>query len=210
LVANTVSFALADGQYIQYHENYDSKGPCIRIQIGDQNIARAVARAISDSFTVISNWEAKAAGLSEAQNSSFQFAEKTIAAFAAEAAKLSQTSADSMTQLHDAMRKLSIDIEKEYQGKRASLETEYSQMRATLEKEIQGKNRDLDEREKAHREDVKRFELRNNTVIRRQLLGEIRAAIKTEEEVKVPKGTEDKRQPVHNLCIGTIVLAVTL
>lgn len=80
------------------------------------------------------------------------------------------------------------------------LEENYLDKEKKLDETIHKKEADLDNREKKFREEKAKFDQRENTVVRRSLLNDIKDIIKQNSEAKVSNETLLKRRPILVIC----------
>jgi cation transport ATPase len=139
-----------------------------------------------------------------------EFAQRTIAGFATEAAKLSQSTAANFETFVRGVKERSLELETQYRDKALELEGSFRNKQEALDAEHRTKLQEIEAKEKQHAEAVKQFELRNNTVVRRDLLKEIRSKIEQQRTIEISKGTIKKRLIVHGVCGLTLFIAVVL
>jgi hypothetical protein len=137
----------------------------------------------------------------------FRFAEKVIGSFATEAARLSQDTAKHFGEFVDGVKQRTLELEAQFQARHSELETTFRERQQAVDLDHQAKLKAFEEREKAHTEEVKQFELRNNTAVRRDLLKEIRNKVEEQKTIKITEDTLGKRRIIHQICGSTLALA---
>ncbi|HEV2695451.1 MAG TPA: hypothetical protein VG347_21325 [Verrucomicrobiae bacterium] len=187
--------------------------PALTIDTGhlavDENVHKVVD-AIGAIFTIVPRSQISKKALAETQVAGLDFAEKTIARFASEAVKLSQSSTKNFDDFVEGVRKRTLELEKQFQQQTQELQEKHQKREADLDSSFQGKLKDLEGREKLHNEAVKQFELRNNTVVRRDLLKEIRNKIEQQASIKISPSTVSKRWIIHVVCALTMIISIAL
>jgi hypothetical protein len=106
------------------------------------------------------------------------------------------------------VKQRSLELEDQFQKKATELEERFGKKNEELETTYGAKVTELEEREQEHAEAVKRFELRNNTAVRRDLLREIRNKIEEQKTIQISEGTIQKRRIIHGTCIVTLLLSI--
>lgn len=200
----------APGWRLRYYLDRNSQGPAITIEIHDSHrnatLEKGLINALAQKFNFITQWEAKSLAITDSQLAGLRLAERTIATFASESAKLSQSATQNFESFVAGVKKRTLELEEQFQKKSEDLDAKYQKREEDLNRSHAGKLKDLETREKEHAEAVKQFELRNNTAVRRDLLKEIRNKIEQQKEVTISKATTSKRTIIHVVC-GAILLA---
>jgi len=197
LDVRSVTFNTSDGWRLLYADS-SSEGPHITLFVEPENVERAarIADALNKHFTLIPRSEFASLHLPTEQLEALKFAERTISSFATEAAKLSQAGVKSIEEYARLIREKTLELEDRFRGKENEIEQKYA-----------AKFQQLEQRESAHAEQVKLFDLRNNTVVRRDLLREIRTKIDTQKTMEVSPATSRKRYIIHAICLITLFLS---
>jgi len=186
--------------------------PLVRVHVNDHQrdleSEKTLARALKGALPVISKHEVGRLALSEQQLEGFKFSQQVIASFATEAARLSQDTAKHFEQFVASVKARTLELEAQFQQKNTELDHAFREKQQALEQEQQSKLKNLEHREQAHADAVKRFELRNNTAVRRDLLEKIKAKIEEQKQFKITDDTSRKRWVIHGICSATMLLSV--
>ncbi len=193
-------------------EDSNSKlGPLLRYYIPDNQQTNSnqliVGESLNKYFTIIPKSSVSAVAIQEAQLKGFQFAERVVASLASETAKIASASTTSFEEFVAGVKERTLELEDQFQVKANELEHRFVEKSRILEEDHASKVRQLKELENAHAENVKSFELRNNTAVRRDLLREIRNKIEEQKTIQISPETINKRRIIHITCISTMVLA---
>jgi hypothetical protein len=193
LDARSVSINVTGTFTITYNESKE-EGPHIVLKMAghDQNNLSSkthVIDALHKNFTFVRHSELMSSVIPESQKNLFEYVERTIGTFAVEAAKLSQLSASNVQKLSELIVEKTNDLEKHYQTKSQDLESKYEL-----------KSHELDDSMRKHKEAVARFDLRENTAVRRELFNKIQTIVSEQKDVKITESTLQKRLPVHIVC----------
>lgn len=165
----------------------------------DANRIIQVFDALSKHLPLSRRAEIAFSQLPDGQKEALQIAAQINNDFSAQAARLSQASTRHSQEVATLLCEKTDELDKRFVVKESALEERYLQKISMLEL-----------REKEHEATVKAFELRNNTAVRRDLLGKIREIIGEQEDVKISEGTVRKRIAVHTICIVTMLAAAIL
>jgi hypothetical protein len=214
LEASTLFMDSAPGWRLRYYSDHNHQGPAMAIEVHDShrnaNVERSLIKALNERFTFITQWEAKAIMMTESKEAGFRFAERTIASFASEAAKLSQSTTQNFESFVAGVKTRTLELEAQFQKKSDELDAKYQKREEELNGSHANKLKDLGAREKEHAEAVKQFELRNNTAVRRDLLKEIRNKIEQQKKIEISPETSGKRRIIHGVCAITLGAAAIL
>lgn len=121
--------------------------------------------------------------------------EVAMGALESNATELQKLVAQQIAANQDHVRQIQTDLNKEYLQRQNELDEKHND-----------KLKAIEQREEALRNRQEEFDLRDNTVVRRDLLKEIRTLIKTYEVARISKHTSRKRWVTHAIC-WTVMLA---
>lgn len=202
-----VTVLLPPGSSLTYYASHgDPKRPMLVVdaQNSDEGMCRALVRELKSLLPVIPECDVGRAALADQQVAGFQFAERTIASFATEAARLSQDTTRIFGEFMAGVKQRTLELEAQFQTRHSELETAFRERQRTLDLENQSKLKEIEGRENIHAEMVKQFELRNNTAVRRDLLETIRGKIEEQKKIEISPETLSKRQIIHWICSVTL------
>jgi hypothetical protein len=204
LQVHSVNVVIAESWTLTYNNSEADPFINLRLDMPGQEpelLDRAVkiGSALQHHFPLIHKAERGSLRLPPEQLEAFKFAEATIGRFAAEAAKVAQSTTKNFDEFSKIVRERVTELDARYAAKETELDARYQQ-----------KVTDLDTREAAHTENVKQFELRNNTAVRRDLLREIKSKIENQAVLKLSPGTSAKRWILHIVCGLTLLLSAGL
>jgi hypothetical protein len=190
---NDYSFAIAT-----------DKGFCIRLStsgIRENDFQRIIpiSDALHKQFNLFRQQEVFESSLPTAEQNAIQTARTIVLDFAAQAAKLSQLSADNTEKMNQ------IIIEKT-----TALDQRYEKKNTDLDEAHRNRTKELNDEKEAFKRDKAQFDARENTVVRRDLLKQIERILGVQKKIEITPDTIKKRRPVHVICITAMALAFCL
>lgn len=158
-----------------------------------------VADALNKHFNLFRQAETSASFIPDQEQSALKTAQTILLEFASQAARLSQLSADNTEKMNQIIIQ-----------KTAALEQLYEKKNASLDEAHQKKTKELSDEREAFAKDKAKFDARENTVVRRDLLGKIQAIIENQKKIEITTDTLSKRKPVGYVCSALFSLSVLL
>ena len=165
-----------------------------------ENIFQAIA-PISDAlhkhFNLLRQQEAAESAIPDAEKNALQAARTILLDFSSQAARLSQLSASNTERMNEIIITKTEELDKRYQQKNQELDEKH-----TI------KSKELEGREEAFRKERAKFDARENTVVRRDLLAKIEVILGEQKKIQITPETINKRLPVHGICLTAMFLAL--
>lgn len=210
--ATRIQIPIHNGWQLSYlAEDNNKAGPLLRLNGTDNPpnppAAFTLANSLNKHFTIIPKSEVAALTLSETQLRGFEFAQRVVAGLASETAKISTAATTNFENFVAGVKERSLELEEQFQKKADDLEARFIKKTEELEASHTLQQKELEVEKNAHAEEVKKFELRNNTAVRRDLLREIRTKIEEQKTIQISSGTISKRKIIHSICIFTMILS---
>ncbi len=180
-------------------------------QLNDSARYLALYRQIDELFTLVAEPQLQLAELSPAAQQAIAHQEQTLKTFFAEVSKLAQFNLDQRNQQSEFIRETAERSTEFLRQSTAELNAEFKKREEEFgasarakEEELVAKNNarlaDLEQREEAHRTRVAEFDLRGNTVVRRDNLKNFQKIIEGQRELNLSDATNKKRNVIHALC----------
>lgn len=214
LRCSSMQLQLDDGWRFEYHDPDNGQAPYIQIHIQDsyQSTADrvALAAAIGKRFKILSKFEARATGLQKNEVATLEFAQSIVASLSAETANISRETAKSLDHFVEAMKERTLELERKFTDRTHALEDEFRSKDKELEQRAAARIEEIETREKKLAEEMQKFEMRNNTAVRRDLLRELKQQIAMQKSVEITPETVRKRRVIHLICIGVLLVSGTI
>ena len=197
------SLQLATNQEYYFQINTD-RGFCLQLQTSGtrENIAQNIA-PISDAlhkhFNLLRKQEVFEAALPAAEKDAIQTARTLILDFASQAARLSSLSASNTERMNEVIIK-----------KTEELDARFTKKNTELEESFQKRNKELEGEREGFIKEKAKYDARENTVVRRDLLGKIQAIVETQKKIEITPATIEKRKPVGIICLVMFGVALSL
>jgi hypothetical protein len=158
-----------------------------------------ITDSLQKHFNLLRQQEVIDSALPEAEREALQVSRTILLDFSSQAAKLSQLSADNTEKMNH------IIIEKTN-----ALDQRYEKKNTDLDEAHRRRTKELDDEREAFTKDKAKFDARENTVVRRDLLGKIQTIVENQKKIEITTDTLAKRKPVGNICLFLFVLASVL
>jgi hypothetical protein len=94
--------------------------------------------------------------------------------------------------------------------KTEGLDARYEQKNTDLDEAHRNRTKELNDEKEAFRKDKTQFDARENTVVRRDLLGKIQAIVENQKKIEITSDTIKKRTPIQTVCSIMIISALGL
>lgn len=154
-------------------------------------------------------------GLPRAQKQAIQYQQSTLSQLQTEVEKIAHFNLEQSKQQADFLRRAMSDMEahlkkrdEEIEQKRKQLETQFVENEKLLTEQHNAKLNELQQREEEYKHKVEQLDIRDNMVVRRQLLGQITASIAGQPKFELSKETQEKRIWIHRICLVSIALSI--
>jgi hypothetical protein len=158
-----------------------------------------ISDALHKHFNLLRQQEVTESALPAAEKEAIQIARTIVLDFASQAAKLSQLSASNTERMNEIIIK-----------KTEELDARYTQKNKELDETYNAKNKVLIDSEEVFRKEKAGFDARENTVVRRDLLGKIQAIVENQKKIEITSATIEKRRPIGIICLVLFGLALCL
>jgi len=135
--------------------------------------------------------------LPDGEKAALQTARTILLDFASQAANLSKLSAANTERMNEIIIKKTEELDKRYGEKHQALEDAHTT-----------KAKNLEETKDAFAKEKARFDARENTVVRRDLLAKIERILGDQKKIQITQDTLQKRNPVHWICGITMTVAL--
>jgi hypothetical protein len=197
----SIQLGMDDGFNLTYKRD-GGKPWRIEFEGGRANDAKAILPfldALGKHLDLITHADTLRSALPEREAQVIDYRERTIAAFAVEAAKLSELAAQNTVKLSENIMQRNAELDAAYRDRETKLEATHS---ARLQ--------ELEAREQVLAEKQKLMDTRENTAVRRELFEKIQKIIEDQKKIEISPDTFRKRRPVHSICLLCLVVALGL
>ncbi|MDB6024170.1 MAG: hypothetical protein JWM68_393 [Verrucomicrobiales bacterium] len=158
-----------------------------------------VSDALAKNFNLLRQQEFEESKFPEQESRLLKTTQTILLDFSSQAAHLSQLSAGNTERMSDLLIKKTEELDAAYNKRRLDLDADHKQREEKL-----GKQEELFSLEK------KKFDARENTVVRRDLLSRIEAIIEKQKSIEISDATIKKREPIHRFCQFAMLVAVAM
>jgi hypothetical protein len=158
-----------------------------------------ISDALHKHFNLFRQQEVFENLLPDAEKQAMQTARTMLLDFASQAAHLSQLSASNTERMNEIIIK-----------KTEGLDARYEQKNTDLDEAHRNRTKELNDEKEAFRKDKTQFDARENTVVRRDLLGKIQAIVENQKKIEITSDTIKKRTPIQTVCSIMIISALGL
>ncbi len=157
-----------------------------------------IVDALHKRFTLLRKDAALEFQIPEFERGALQTARTILLEFSSQAARLSQLGAEGTQRINESLIEKTDELENRFQQKRSELELEF-----------QTKAKALEQREELFRKEKSLLDARENTVVRRDLLGKIEKILQEQRKIDISDATLRKRLPIHYICATSMVIGLS-
>lgn len=190
---------------VRYKLSADGLSAVIELQnVPQADNAIQIISKLSNMFTFISRSTLLAEHLPGPQQDLIKSQSIALADLHSAVSKIAQFNLEQVKEHSDFLRKATIDLDARSKKQDEELESK----REAIDKQYRTRLEELEQREREHQKKVDEYDAKENMLVRRKLLTEIKDLIKEQEKFSLSENVYKKRYVVHGICSSSAIAAI--